>query len=65
MDDVPFQFDAAFRRQLKEERATVEAALLNGACREIGEYRELSGRLYGLRLAESVFDSLVERWENR
>jgi hypothetical protein len=65
MNDVPFQFDEAFRKRLKEERTNLETALLNGSCRDMGEYHALAGKLYGLALAENVFDSLVERWENR
>jgi hypothetical protein len=65
MDDLPFNFDKLFLQYTQEQKDVVDAAVVEGHCKDFTEYVRLTSRRYGLELAEIHFKRLVEQWNNR
>ena len=51
------------QRELAQERASVEGAVIQGNIKEFAEYRFLVGTIRGLVLAESIVKDLAQKLE--
>lgn len=65
MENLPHNFDAAYLSYIKEQKVSLEQALISGRAGTYEDYKFMVGQYRGLCVAENNFKELVEKWENR
>ena len=48
-------------KQIEDEKQALAAALVSGGAKDYAEYRDMSGRVYGLAVAQARINEMVDR----